>query len=114
MGVSMMQENIFIEPFAERLTELREQKGVSAREMSLAIGQAHTFIHGIEQKRNFPQMLNFFYICEYLGVTPKEFFDYGQRTPAVDNDLYAEIQKLDAKSKEYYMNMIRETNKRPK
>ena len=55
-----------------------------------------------------------FYICEYLGVTPKEFFDYGQRTPAVDNDLYAEIQKLDAKSKEYYMSMIRETNNRPK
>lgn len=109
-----MQENIFIEPFAERLLALREQKGVSAREMSLDIGQAHTFIHGIERKRNFPQMLNFFYICEYLGVTPKEFFDYEQQAPTMDNELYAEIQKLDPKSKEYYLNMIRETNNRPK
>jgi len=101
-------------PFAERLAKLREQRGVSAREMSLSLGQAHSFIHGFENKRSFPKMLNFFYICEYLGVTPKDFFDYEQRTPGLDNELFIEIQKLDIKSKEYYLNLIRETNKRPR
>jgi len=109
-----MEDNPFIESFSRRLIALREQKGVSAREMSLDLGQAHSFIHGIEIKRNFPKMLNFFYMCEYLGITPKDFFDYEQQTPKLDAELFAEIQKLDAKSKEYYLNMIRETNNRPK
>ena len=109
-----MEDNLFMEPFVQRLIALREQKGVSAREMSLALGQAHSFIHGIEMKRNFPKMLNFFYICEYLGVTPKEFFNYEQQTPGLDNELYAEIQKLDMKSKEYFLNLVREVNNRPK
>ena len=109
-----MQENPYIASFAERLTKLREQKGVSAREMSLDLGQAHSSMHGFENKRSFPKMLTFFYICEYLGISPKDFFDYGQQTPALDNELYTEIQKLDVKSKEYYLNMIRETNNRPR
>ena len=109
-----MQDNPYIAPFAERLYTLREQKGVSAREMSLDLGQAHSFIRGFEVKRSFPKMLNFFYICEYLGIGPKDFFDYEQANPKMDNELYAEIQKLDLKSKEYYLNMIRETNNRPK
>ena len=109
-----MEENPYIAPFAERLMTLREQKGVSAREMSLDLGQAHSFIRGLEMKRNFPKMLNFFYLCEYLGVSPKEFFDYDQQNPTLDNELYAEIQKLNFKSKAYFLDMIRQTNNRPK
>jgi len=109
-----MQENPFIEPFAERLTTLREQKGISAREMSLDLGQAHSFIHGIEVKRNFPKMLNFFYICEYLGITPHEFFDYEDTDPTQTKELHDEIRKLDGKSREYFLGLIKDVNNRPK
>lgn len=109
-----MEDNPYIEDFAKRLIALREGKGVSAREMSLDIGQTHSFVHGIETQRNFPKMLHFFYICEYLGITPRDFFDYTSEAPRMDNELFAEIQKLDKKSKEYYLNMIRETNNRPR
>lgn len=104
----------YLEEFAARLTALREQKGVSVREMSLDIGQGHSFIHGIEAKRHFPKMLHFFYICEYLGISPQDFFDYAGETPRLDNELFSEIQKLDRKLKEYYLNLIRETNNRPR
>lgn len=104
----------YIEDFAARLISLREQKGVSAREMSLAMGQGHSFIHGIETKRHFPKMLHFFYLCEYLGISARDFFDYTSEAPKLDNELFAEIQKLDRKSKEYYLNQIRETNNRPR
>ena len=49
--------------FAERLSFLRAQKNVSAREMSLAIGQNGSYINRIENKLAFPSMQAFFYIC---------------------------------------------------
>ena len=61
----------------ERLAKLRTQKGVSARDMSLSLGQANNYINNIENKKTLPAMQSFFYICEYLGVTPQEFFDEG-------------------------------------
>ncbi|MCD7982476.1 MAG: helix-turn-helix domain-containing protein [Clostridiales bacterium] len=61
--------------FSERLTALRMQKNVSAREMSLAIGQNESYINRIENRKTYPSMQAFFYICEYLELTPKEFFD---------------------------------------
>ena len=62
---------------AERIAELRVRKCVSAREMSLAIGQNSSYINRIENRVALPSMQCFFYICEYLGVTPREFFDDG-------------------------------------
>ena len=61
----------------ERLAKLRMQKGVSARDMSLSLGQANNYINNVENKKTLPSMQSFFYICEYLGVTPQEFFDEG-------------------------------------
>ena len=34
----------------ERLAKLRTQKGVSARDMSLSLGQANNYINNIEKK----------------------------------------------------------------
>lgn len=46
--------------FAERLSKLRSQKNVSAREMSLAIGQNESYINRIENNLAFPSMQSFF------------------------------------------------------
>lgn len=108
-----MEENIYIEPFAKRLYTLRQKKGVSARDMSLSLGQAHNYINGLESGKSFPLMLNFFYICEYLGVTPQEFFDYASDDPKKSSELYNEIKKLDGKSQEYFLGLIRDVNRRP-
>ena len=67
--------------FARRLTQLRMGKNVSARDMSLSIGQSAGYINNIENGVNFPSMTTFFYICEYLGVTPKQFFDVDIKDP---------------------------------
>ena len=69
------------EQFAERLAQLRSEKGVSAREMSLAIGQCDNYINAIENKKNLPSMTGFFYICEYLEITPQEFFEFEKKNP---------------------------------
>ena len=50
------------EQFAERLSKLRINKGVSARDMSLSIGQSAGYINNIENGVNLPSMTVFFYI----------------------------------------------------
>ena len=45
--------------------------------MSLSIGQSAGYINALENRNGFPSMQVFFYICEYLGVTPAEFFEDG-------------------------------------
>ena len=67
----------YIETFYKRLTELRMQKGVSARDMSLSLGQSESYINKIENKRTLPSFSGFIYICEYFNITPAEFFDCG-------------------------------------
>ena len=61
--------------FSLRLAKLREEKGVSARDMSLSMGQNPGYINNIESGKSMPSLSGIFYICEYLGITPKDFFD---------------------------------------
>ncbi|WP_217957903.1 helix-turn-helix domain-containing protein [Acutalibacter muris] len=80
--------------FSVRLARLRTQKGVSAREMSLSLGQADNYINSIENKKNFPSMQNFFYICEYLNITPQQFFDTDVKHPAKVDELIEAVKGL--------------------
>ena len=86
---------MYEEIFARRLTQLRMQKGVSARDMSLSLGQNHGYINSIESGKTFPTMTNFFYICEYLHITPKEFFDYDNESPDTTRQLLEALTKID-------------------
>lgn len=89
-----MEENIYINDFALRLSTLRQKKNVTARDMSLSLGQSHNFINNIELGKNFPTMLNFFYICEFLEISPIEFFDYENKSPLEINNIVENLTKL--------------------
>ncbi len=69
------------EEFAQRLTQLRMNKGVSARDMSLSIGQSAGYINNVENGVNLPSMQIFFYICDYFRLSPMEFFDVDSTNP---------------------------------
>lgn len=75
----MMLEDFFY----ERLTKLRMTKGVSQREMSLAMGQSEGYMTKIESRVSLPSMTVFFYICEYFGISPHEFFDDEVENPVL-------------------------------
>ena len=82
--------------FARRLVSLRMDRNVSAREMSLALGQSPGYINNIENGANYPSMAVFFYICEYLDVTPEEFFAAENAHPARVRALAEAAQHLSA------------------
>jgi len=100
--------------FSERLAQLRSKKGVSARDMSLSLGQSESYINMIENRKSYPSMSAFFYICEYLDITPRDFFDYENSDPQQVNELTHEIMNLDGKSREYFLGLIKDVNNRPK
>ena len=106
--MNLFGENPFMEDrFYQRLTELREKKGVSAREMSLAIGQSKSYINNIENGRNYPKMAVFFYICDYLGVTPQEFFETENANPGRVTSLSEQLKGLSEQQLDLIEAMIR-------
>ncbi len=78
-----------------RITQLRMQKGVTAREMSLDLGQNDSYINRIENKKALPSLSGLFYICEYFGVSPKDFFDEGNVYPGQVSAIVEDLMKLD-------------------
>ena len=44
--------------------------------MNEFIGQSDGYINKIESGYSLPSLSGFFYICEFLEVTPYEFFNY--------------------------------------
>lgn len=81
--------------FSLRLAQLRERKGVSARDMSLSMGQNPGYINNIESGKSMPSLSGIFYICEYLGITPSDFFDIESQNPAKLNDIISNLKRLD-------------------
>ena len=79
--------------FPERIAELRTQRGVSARDMSLSLGQSESYINKIENRRTLPSMAGFFYICDYLGITPQEFFNTDAAAPRRARELMEELER---------------------
>lgn len=86
---------MFEDLFYERLVKLRTEKGVSARDMSLTIGQSAGYINSLENQKGFPSMQVFFYICEYLGITPSEFFDNTNNSPSEYKEILEDLKTLD-------------------
>ena len=88
-------EEMFTEEmFAQRVMELRERLGVSQRDMSLSMGQGAAYINNIENRRALPSMTGFFYMCDYLKIEPKEFFDLDNTNPERLSSIIESIKNM--------------------
>ncbi len=97
---------------ALRLARLREKKGVSARDMSLSIGQNEGYINNIETGKSYPSLDGILYICEYLGITPAEFFDMGSANPSKLNGIIQDMKKLDDRQLDTIAALVRDLAKK--
>nr|WP_325232721.1 helix-turn-helix transcriptional regulator [uncultured Oscillibacter sp.] len=104
----MLEKNDFI----KRLVDLRIAKGVSARDMSLSIGQSAGYINNIENGVNYPSMTAFFYICDYLGISPKEFFDTETANPTKAHALVVAAQGLSDEQLDNLISIAKGLNRR--
>jgi len=94
--------------FSLRLAQLREKKGVSARDMSLSIGQNPGYINNIESGKSMPSLSGIFYICEYLGITPGEFFDIESKNPTRLNGVITDLKRLNDKQLDTIATLIKD------
>ena len=92
--------------FAERLTQLRIEKGVSARDMSLTLGLSATYINRIENGRMMPSMSVFFDICDYFMLTPSEFFYIEQDASADALHAFRRLTALNKKKQDLVISLI--------
>ena len=79
---------------ANRIAMLRTAKNISARDMSLSLGQSQSYINNIENKKALPSMQMFLYICEFLDVEPKDFFDEKITEPKAYNEITEVLKGL--------------------
>ena len=65
----------------ERITQLRLRKGVSEYQMSYDLGHSRGYIYNISSGKALPPMKEFLAICDYLEITPQQFFDTSSQNP---------------------------------
>ena len=97
---------------AQRLSQLREQKGVSAREMSLDIGQNENYVNKIENGKHLPSLQMLYYICDYLDITPMEFFNTDLKYPDKLNNIISDLKTLSSSQLEAVHSIIKEMRPR--
>lgn len=85
---------MYNEDFITRLTQLRLQHGVSARDMSLSLGQNSGYINNIECGKALPSMSVFLYICDYLHITPRDFFEIDNPNPEKISEILDDLKHL--------------------
>ena len=86
----------------ERITALRMQKGVSEYQMSYDLGHSRGYINNISS------LAELFAICDYLNITPQEFFNTDATAPQKSKELLREIERLTPEQTDHIMLVIRD------
>lgn len=94
----------------DRISVLRIKKGISEYKMSLDLGHSKSYIQSISSGKSLPSMSEFLYICEYLGVTPREFFDDTISEPTLVNELYSLSKEMSEEDITVLINTARRLN----
>lgn len=80
-----------------RVTELRIKKGISEYKMSMDMGHSRSYIQSISSGRALPSLSEFLYICDYLEISPRDFFDEDIKEPLLVRQLYNLAKQLSDK-----------------
>lgn len=81
----------------ERISQLCLKKGVSEYKMSQDLGHSKSYIANIISKKTLPSMGEFLYMCQYLGVTPSQFFDVDCNEPILAQKITEQTKGMDEK-----------------
>ena len=94
--------------FRDRLRTLRNEKQVSAREMSLSLGQNETYINKIETGKASTTITSFLNICEYLNIEPSVFFTEEINTTIECQECEQYIKKLTPRQAKYILELLKD------
>lgn len=95
----------------QRIAQLRGAKKISARSMSIELGQSTEYINQIENGRSLPSVEGLLNICEYLEISPSDFFDTQTKYPLQYKNLFKELDKLDEFELEQIVGLVKLINR---
>lgn len=95
----------------KRIAVLRDAKKISARSMSIELGQSTEYINQIENGRSLPSLEGLFNICDYLNISLSDFFDTQTSYPLQYRDILKELNKLDSFELEQITQLIKLINR---
>lgn len=101
-NIIYMLYNIIMEDFenfkkfiSNRFAVIRIAHNISARKLSLNMGQGSEYINQIENGYRLPSLEGLYNFCDYFDISIEEFFDAGQNYPIEYKSIIESLNKLD-------------------
>jgi len=79
-----------------RYASIRLANNISARKLSLELGQSSEYINQIESGKNMPSLEGLFNFCDYFKISLAEFFEQELTYPIEYKAIIKELNKLDS------------------
>lgn len=98
----------------ERYARIRLAHKISARKLSLELGQSREYINQIENGRALPSMEGLFNFCEYFNISLGEFFEENFNFPVEYGNIIKELNKMDSQEISVVYEMLKLINKTKK
>ncbi len=96
----------------DKLASLLTEKHISFYKASKYLGHGNGYIGDYVTGRQSLPMAEFFSICEYIGVTPSEFFDTEMMSPHRTEVGYQEFKKLNPDVQKDFIKLFQHLNKK--
>ena len=94
-----------------RYAAIRMAHHISARKLSLELGQSSEYINQIENGKCMPSIENLLNFCDYFGITPSEFFDETLKYPVQYKNIIGELNHLSPDDCELILNLLKSMNR---
>lgn len=94
-----------------KLDELRVNQKISERKMSLDLGHTASYMNNISTGRSLPSLTEFLYICEYLKITPSQFFESEKNLSLNQRNLVSKIEQLEENDVELMLQILERIKK---
>jgi len=96
---------------AKRFAQIRSNRNISARKLSIELLQGSEYINQIENGRKMPSLEGLINFCNYFDISLSEFFDESNSNPSANKDLIKQIEKLTFDERKALTDMVTAINK---
>lgn len=95
----------------DRYAKIRLAHGISARKLSIELGQSSEYINQIESGKNMPSVEGLFNFCNYFNMTIGAFFEDRFNYPVEYAAIIEELNKMDSLTVNYVLGLLKIINK---
>ena len=95
----------------DRYAKIRLAHNISARKLSLELGQSTEYINQIESGKNMPSVEGLLNFCNYFDISVGEFFEDKFNYPVEYSAIIEELNKMDALALKQILELLKLINK---